>query len=79
MEFMIYVANGLYVASYFMKDILHLRILSAVAASCLIAYFYFRAEPMMTVVYWNLFFVGVNTFQIARVFRDQWPMRALPN
>ena len=77
MEFMIYVANGMYVASYFMKDILHLRILSVVAASCLIAYFYWRAEPMMTVVYWNLFFVGVNTFQVARICWNRRPMRAL--
>ncbi len=68
MELMIYMANGLYVASYFMKDILHLRILSVVAALCLVAYFYFREEPMLTVVCWNLFFVGVNTFQVARIF-----------
>jgi hypothetical protein len=78
MEFMIYVANGMYVASYFMKDILRLRILSVLAASCLIAYFYCRAEPMMTVVYWNLFFVGVNTFQVARIFWTRVPARTVP-
>ena len=75
MEFMIYIANGMYVASYFMKDILHLRVLSVFAASCLVAYFYFRAEPMMTVVYWNLFFICVNTFQVARILWNRRPVR----
>ena len=67
MEFLIYMANGMYLLSYFMKDMLHLRVLTVTAALCLVAYFYMRPEPMMTVVGWNLFFVALNVFQIARI------------
>jgi hypothetical protein len=67
MEFLVYMANGMYLASYFMKDMLHLRVLTVAAALCLVAYFYARPEPMMTVVGWNLFFVALNVFQITRI------------
>ena len=67
MEALVYVANGLYLASYFMNDMLRLRLLTITAACLLVAYFYFRPEPMMTVIFWNLFFVALNLFQIARL------------
>jgi hypothetical protein len=67
MEILVYTANGMYLASYFMKEMLHLRMLTVAAALCLSAYFYFRPEPMMTVVCWNLFFVALNVFQITRI------------
>ena len=68
MEALIYAANILYVAAYLVRDILHLRILSIIAACFLVGYFQNQPEPMMTVVAWNLFFVGVNTFQLGRIF-----------
>ncbi len=74
MEFLIYIANGMYLVSYFMKDMLHLRILTVFAALCLVAYFYMRPEPMMTVVCWNLFFVALNVFQIARIVASRTQM-----
>ncbi len=67
MEFLVYMANGMYLVSYLMKDMLHLRVLTVAAALCLVAYFYIRPEPMMTVACWNLFFVALNVFQIARI------------
>ncbi len=67
MEVLINSANILYLLSYFVKDMLKLRILTIVAASCLIAYFYFQPEPMLTVVYWNSFFVAQNLFAIVRL------------
>ena len=73
MEILIYVANGLYLASYFMKDILRLRILTVVAACCLVAYFYIRPEPEMTIVGWNLFFVALNVVQISRIIWSGTP------
>ena len=45
MEVLINAANILYLLSYFVRDILKLRVLTVVAASCLIAYFYFQPEP----------------------------------
>ena len=67
MEILVYMANGMYLASYFMKEMLHLRMLTVVAALCLSAYFYIRPNPMMTVVCWNLFFVALNVMQIVRI------------
>ena len=67
MEALIYIANMLYLASYFVQDILRLRALTITAAMCLTGYFYLQPEPLMTVVWWNLFFVALNAFQISRV------------
>ena len=66
MESLIFVANGLYVASYFMNDILRLRLLTVTAASYLTAYFSLLPQPLWTCVGWNLFFIALNLFQIAR-------------
>lgn len=66
METLVYIANCLYLASYFVQDMLRLRVLTITAALCLVGYFYLRPEPLMTVVGWNLFFVGLNVLQIAR-------------
>jgi hypothetical protein len=72
MEALVYTANFLYLASYLVKDILHLRLLTIVAACCLVTYFYNQAEPLMTVVYWNLFFVALNVLQLARIIRERF-------
>lgn len=67
MDTLIYVANFLYLFSYMVRDMLHLRVLTIVAACCLVTYFYNQAEPLMTVVYWNLFFVALNVFQLGHI------------
>ena len=67
MESLIYAANGMYVVAYFMTDMLRMRILTVIAASCLATYFYCQPVPMLTVVGWNVFFIALNLFQIARV------------
>lgn len=69
MESLIFAANGMYVASYFMHDILRLRLLTVVAAACLATYFYVLPQPMWTVIGWNTFFIALNLFQIARELR----------
>ena len=71
MEILVYAANGLYLTSYFVNDLLRLRFLTVTAACCLVAYFYFRPEPMFTVIGWNLFFVALNLFQIGRLVRKR--------
>ncbi len=72
MEALIYTANILYLVSYLVKDILHLRLLTIVAACCLVTYFYCQPEPMMTVVSWNLFFVMLNVVQLSRILWDRY-------
>lgn len=72
MEALIYAANFLYLFSYLVRDILHLRLLTIVAACCLVTYFYNQSEPMMTVVGWNLFFVTLNVLQLTRILWERY-------
>ena len=71
MELLIYFANALYLVAYAVRDILHLRILTIVATCCLAVYFYNQAQPMMTVVYWNIFFVTLNAIQLGRIYWER--------
>ncbi len=71
MESLVYAANGMYVAAYFTTDMLRMRILTVVAATCLAAYFYCQPEPMLTVVGWNTFFIALNLCQITRVMHSR--------
>ena len=47
-DLLIHVANVLYLFAFMVRDILWLRILTVIAASCLIPYFYFQPVPLMT-------------------------------
>ncbi len=76
METLIYGANILYLLSYLVRDMLHLRLLTIVAACCLVTYFYNQAEPLMTVIYWNLFFVALNVLQLTRILWERYRPRA---
>lgn len=73
MDHLISAANLLYVLAYFTQNLLRLRILTLVAAACLAAYFASRPEPLWTVVAWNLFFFGLNLFQLARILLRRRP------
>ncbi len=76
METLIYAANILYLLSYLVRDILYLRLLTVVAACCLVTYFYNQAEPLMTVIYWNLFFVTLNVLQLTRILWERYRITA---
>jgi len=67
MEALVYTANMLYLMSYLVQDMLKLRCLTVVAAMCLVGYFWSQPEPLMTVICWNLFFVGLNILQLTRI------------
>ena len=67
MEILVYIANILYLLSYFVQDMLRLRVLTIFAAMCLVGFFYFQPEPMLTVVCWNVFFIALNIFQLGRI------------
>ncbi len=67
MDLLVNAANILYVIAYFTMDMLRLRILTVTAATCLAVYFYSRPEPLLNVVAWNVFFVGLNLIQLARI------------
>ena len=72
MEFLIYMANGLYLISYMVRDILKLRLLTVSAACILVTYFSLQPEPVMTIICWNLFFVGLNVMQIGFILKSRF-------
>ncbi len=73
MNILINAANVLFVLGYFTTDMLRLRLLSVVATSCVVAYFYSQPEPLMHVVVWNLVFLALNVVQLAKLLRSRWP------
>ena len=74
-ELLIHAANLLYLFAFMVRDILWLRILTVVAASFLIPYFYFQPVPLMTAMYWNLAFTALNLFWIVRLFLERRPVK----
>ena len=74
-DLLIHAANVLYLFAFMVRDILWLRILTVIAASCLIPYFYFQPVPLMTPIYWNLTFTALNTFWIVRLFLERRPVK----
>ena len=74
-ELLIHAANVLYLLAFMVRDILWLRILTVVAAACLIPYFYFQPEPLFTPIYWNLVFTALNIFWIVRLLLERRPVK----
>ncbi len=74
-ELLIHAANVLYLFAFMVRDILWLRILTVVAATCLIPYFYFRPEPLLAPIYWNLAFAALNIFWIVRLLLERRPVK----
>ena len=71
----VHLANVLYFFSYAVRSIFWLRILTVIAASLLIPYFYFQPEPLLAPICWNLLFIGLNLFQIAWLLWERRPIR----
>ena len=74
MDMLINIANALYVIAYFTTNMLRLRVLTLVAAACLATYFATRPEPLWTVVGWNIFFLLLNLWQVARLLVHPKPV-----
>jgi hypothetical protein len=75
LELLINAANLLYLCAYMVRDILWLRILTVVAAACLLPYFYLQAQPLMTPIYWNLVFMALNLFWIVLLLLERRPVK----
>jgi hypothetical protein len=71
MELLVYIANCLYLLSYLVQDMLRLRMLTLVAATCLMSYFYLLPEPLLLVVGWNLVFIALNVVQLIRLVAER--------
>lgn len=75
MEYLIHIANVLYLFSYSMRDILWLRILTVAAASFMLPYFYYLPDPLYPPIFWNLLFMTLNIFWIARLLLERRPVK----
>lgn len=73
-DLLIHAANVLYLFAFMVRDILWFRILAVVAAVCLISYFFFRPDPLMASIYWNLVFTAVNVYWIGRLLLERRPL-----
>ncbi len=71
MEYLINIANVLYLFAYFVQGVLWLRVLSIIATSCLIPYFYLQPQPLMVAVYWNALFILLNVYWVFRLIFEQ--------
>ena len=75
MEYLIHIANVLYLFSYSMRDILWLRVLTVAAACFLLPYFYYRPDPLYPAIFWNLVFMTLNVYWIFRLLLERRPVK----
>lgn len=74
MDILLHSANVLYLFSFLMRDILWLRVLTVIAASLLIAFFWFRPDPLLGAIAWNLVFTALNIYWITRLILERRPV-----
>jgi len=78
-EFLLTIANVLYVFAYFVRKTLWLRALSLAGTSCLLAYFLTLPVPLMQAVYWNALYAVINAIWIGRLLLRSSPSRPDPS
>ncbi|MEM1362895.1 MAG: cyclic nucleotide-binding domain-containing protein [Pseudomonadota bacterium] len=74
LDVLVNAANVVYLFSYSVRDIFWLRILTVVAASLLIPYFYLQSAPLWAPIGWNTFFIGINLYWIALLLAERRPV-----
>jgi len=67
-------ANVIYLMSYSVRDILWLRILTVVGATLLMPYYYLQTTPLWAPIAWNIVFVTINVFWIAKLLLERRPV-----
>lgn len=77
--FWITVANVLYLASYSVRDILWLRVLTVVAACLLIPYYALQPSPLVAAIGWNAVFIAINAYWIVRLIFERRPVHFTPD
>lgn len=75
MELFIHLANGTFLLSFLVRDILKLRVLSVVGGFFLLAYFLLTTPVVWPSVGWNLVFAAINGVQITRLVLERRPVR----
>lgn len=73
------VSNVLYLASYSVRDILWLRVLSVVAGSLLIPYYAMQTVPLSAAIAWSVVFILMNLYWIVRLLIERRPVHFTPD
>lgn len=73
------VANAIYLASYAVRDILWLRVLTVAAAAMLIPYYAMQVVPLRLSIDWNVVFIIINCYWIVRLIIERRPVHFTPD
>lgn len=73
------VSNVLYLASYSVRDILWLRILTVLGGSLLIPYYAMQAVPLRAAIAWSTVFIAINLYWIVRLLIERRPVHFTPD
>lgn len=73
------VANVIYLASYTVRNILSLRLLTVLAASLLMPYYAMQSVPLRAAIEWNAVFIAINCYWIVRLIVERRPMHFTPD
>jgi hypothetical protein len=68
------VANVIYLASYTVRDILRLRLLTVLAAALLIPYYAMQSVSLRAAIEWNAAFIAINCYWIVRLIVERRPV-----
>lgn len=75
MDWLIHLANLLFLASYAVRDILWLRVLTVLASMPLLLFFVVGGpSPQWASIAWNLVFLGLNVWRVARLLAERRPI-----
>ncbi len=78
MEIFGHVSYVLYLASYAVRDILWLRVLTILAGGCLLPFFYFQPKVMWIPFFWISLFNVINIYQIGILLLERRPVGMSP-
>ena len=67
MDILLHTANVLYLLSFTMRDVLWLRVTAVAASVLLVSFFWTCDEPLLQVIVWNLAFMALNAYWVARL------------
>jgi Popeye protein conserved region len=74
-EVCIHIANGFYLMSFLVRDMLPLRLLTCAGLVLGIAFFTCRATPLYGPTLWHVVFLLINGVQIRRLVRERRQLR----
>jgi hypothetical protein len=72
---LLHLANGLFLLSYLVRDIVWLRLVTFAAGALLVAHFALQPTPPVEPLAWNVLFLSLNGVQLARLIHARRPLR----